>query len=75
MLNTSNGKYETDVQSYILYTLQLEKAIIKCEISDRGFLVWTELRRSEVHAKNRGLIFHSADRTSEVNNRFIVWLN
>jgi hypothetical protein len=46
-----------------------------CEISDRGFLVWTERRRSEVHAKNRGLIFHSTDRTSEVNNRFIIWLN
>ncbi len=25
--------------------------------------------------KNRGLIFHSTDRTSEVNNRFIIWLN
>jgi hypothetical protein len=46
-----------------------------CEISDRGFLVWTERRRSEVHAKNRGLIFHSTDRTSEVNNRFIIWLD
>jgi hypothetical protein len=46
-----------------------------CEISDRGFLVWTERRRSEVHAKNRGLIFHSTDQTSEVNNRFVIWLN
>jgi hypothetical protein len=46
-----------------------------CEISDRGFLVWTERRRREVHAKNRGLIFHSTDPTSEVNNRFIIWLN
>ncbi len=32
-------------------------------------------RRSEVHVKYRGLIFHSTDRTSEVNNRFIIWLN
>ena len=26
-------------------------------------------------SQNRGLIFHSTDRTSEVNNRFIIWLN
>jgi hypothetical protein len=24
--------------------------------------------------KNRGLIFHSTDRTSEVNNRFIIYM-
>jgi hypothetical protein len=35
----------------------------------------TERRRSEVHAENSGLIFHSTDRTSEVNNRFSIWLN
>ena len=40
-------------------------------MSDRSFLVWTERRGSEVYAKNRGLIFHSTDRTSEVNYRFI----
>ncbi len=39
------------------------------------FLVWIERRRSEVHAKNRGLISHSTDRTSVVNIRFIIWLN
>ena len=38
-----------------------------CEMSDFCFLVWTERRRREVHAKSRGLIFHSTDRTSEVN--------
>ena len=42
------------------------------EISGRGFLVWNELRRSEDHGKKKGLIFHSTDRTSEVNNRFII---
>jgi hypothetical protein len=28
-------------------------------------------RATKVDAKNRGLIFHSKDRTSEVSNRFI----
>jgi hypothetical protein len=46
-----------------------------CEISDRVFLLWTEQQRSEVNAKNWGLIFHSTDQTSEVNNLFIMWLN
>ena len=30
-------------------------------------------KEREVHANNRGLIFHSIDRTSEVNNRFICF--
>ncbi len=34
--------------------------------------VCTVKYQTEVHAKNRGLIFHSTDRTSEVSNRFII---
>ena len=58
-----------DVLSYLFIWI----SDLYCEISDQGFLVWTERRRSEVHAKNKGLIFHSTDRTSEVNNRFKLY--
>ena len=55
--------------------LLTEREVCTVKYQTEVFSVWTERRRSEVHAKNRGLIFHSTDRTSEVNNRFIIWLN
>jgi hypothetical protein len=56
--------------------LLTDREVCTVKYQTEVFLVWTERRRSEVHAlKNRGLIFHSTDRTSEVNNRFIIWLN
>ena len=63
--------------TYFYYNngLLTEREVCTVKYQTEVFLVWTERRGSEVHAKNRGLIFHSTDRTSEVNNRLIIWLN
>ena len=57
--------------------LLTEREVCKyCEISDRGFLVCKmfqcKVKNSLCLVKNRGLIFHSTDPTSEVNNQFIM---
>jgi hypothetical protein len=84
--NSVNVALSNDIIKYIIITfsfpssLALKYACIKWLLtppvqSVLWNMYWPSDEGARSMQKNKGLIFHSTDRTSEVNNRFIIWLN